>query len=160
MNKAELYYQVTHERLDDQDDRNRVIELKASGTLGLSITLMGIAVIVAKGFSTGSAQTLSTTSLTLFLGMGVWFLAVAVLALLISWARDFRRDPYLAKFAEYVAEDYKPEAMIEWIGDGYRDSVISNERTIERKASHLQLAMLALIGQVALLALLTLSVVL
>ena len=67
MDKFELYYQMAQAQLQDQADRNREVEYKATGILGLAVTLMGISVIVIKDFSGSPDQSLFSGPSDMFL---------------------------------------------------------------------------------------------
>ena len=158
-NKRELYYQVAHSHLSEQDGRNQLIEQKASGALALSSALVGIAAIVIKDFSGTSSVPL--TGITLFFGtfMAVAFVATAGLSFRTLWIRSWQRTPDLKAFSEHLSNPiYEDEGMVEWVGDEFARSVEHNDRILNTKVDALRGAMIALVAEVAALAGLALSI--
>lgn len=150
MNTEELYYQVASAHQLDQDDRNRQLELKASGTLGVAVALMGIGAVILTDFSTADVP---TAAWLFALGLGLAFLAVAIAAFDVLWPRTFSRAPNLEQFSKHIEEgSFEESTMVEWIGDQFSANINSNEPIIIAKAKALNLAMLILVVQAGMLA--------
>lgn len=150
MNTEELYYQVAHSHQLDQDDRNRQLEIKASGTLALAVALIGIGAVVWTDLST---KDVPTAAWLFALGLGLSFLAVAIAAFGVLRPRVWDRAPELERFSENIVEGrFEGSALIEWVGDQFSKNISSNEAIIEAKASTLTWAMLGLVVQAGTLA--------
>ena len=126
MHKIELYYQVAMSRLADQDHRNQKLELKASGVLAISITLVGIASLTVK----------DATVWTVVPGLlfAVAFAGTVWFALRALRVREWDRGPRLQTLAGHLVE-YDDETLTEWVADEIERSVRSNELHHHSKSS-------------------------
>ena len=156
MDKAELYYQVAHSHLQEQDQRNRDFDMKAIGVIGVSATLAGIAAIVLKDFS-GASTDLSTLPIALTIFVGITFLAAFCFGLNTVRPGKWRRDPNLNDFASHLP-DYADDVLIEWAGDQFRNAVEKNDAALKMKATSVLCAIIALFFLAAALIALAVSV--
>ena len=157
MERNELYYRVAQSHLLDQDERNRQLEFKASGVIGLAVALAGVAVVVIKDFSQ-SPDSPSVGAVTVAAAFVITFVFSVALAVRASRVYTWRRDPDLRSFAQHLSDDYDDSKLVEWVGDQFANSVEHNENLIERKADTMNKAIVALMIQVALLAALVMVV--
>ena len=132
MNKINLYYEVAHSQLQEQDRRNGEFGGKAVGIMGVSASLLGINALVLR-LSAPGAQGLSAIEIGVGVALLLSFLATFTLCLSVVRTRSWLRSPRLKDFAHHL-RDYEDEALTEWIGDQYRRSVEHNEGILSRKA--------------------------
>ena len=157
MDSVELYYQVAQSHLLEQDQRNRDLELKATGTSGVGIALVGLAALVMADFSGVSANKLSALTFVLAGALGVTFLVAFYYSLRTLWVRDdWDRRPMPRELAGHLS-NYPEKELVEWVADGITCAHEINERVLITKANAVKRAMLALSSETVFLALLAIS---
>lgn len=128
MDKYDLYYQVAHSQVVEQDARNQQLEFKASASIGLSATLIGLA-----GFT---INTWNNWSILLAIFMLMAFLVAAIAAILILWVRNFYISPKLPEFSKHLTEGvFNDPQLTEWTADAYSVSIDLNEAALDKKPS-------------------------
>ena len=135
MEKSEIYYQYALGRLQEQDQRNRDIELKVIGIFGVAVTVVGFGMFLFR-----DASALSNWGLVLMAVVGVAFLLVLVSVFLSLLARNWRRDPPISEVAKAVRDNYE-EPVDTWLGRQIDNAVTCNEKIINTKALCLNLAL-------------------
>ena len=145
MEKEELYYQLALHQLEEQSRRNREIQTKATGLLGLSATLVAVAVFTLR--LTPDVAWWPFLALAL---VGVGFAAVSGFCISILRAREWRGYPNLDDYTT-IMETYDVLGMIEAAGDSMHESYKYNDRVITRKADNFNRAIAALGFQVVML---------
>ena len=144
MEQTELYYQLAQSNLQDQDQRNRELELKATAILGVTSTLVGIGVLVLKTLSGVDGEGLSQTPVILFMSvLGAGFLIVFFGTVNALRPRDWRRDPELADIEQDLTA-YEPHVLEKWVGDQVQNNVNRNEPIVDSKVQSLLFAITGL----------------
>ena len=136
METSELYYQIGQSQVQEQNERNREIDTKLASALGLAVTLGGITAVVLKDFTGNPDATVSGLTTGTALAVGGLFITVCFFALAGLRARDWRADPDLQNFSTLLSTHPKSD-LVEWTGDQLRDSVVCNDKALNRKATHL-----------------------
>ncbi len=157
MDKFELYYQVAFSHLLEQDQRNRDLEIKASGTLGVGVAIVGLAALVIADFSTSSSLRLSAYTFLSLAALGIMFVGVFVCTIYTLWVRsgwDRRPDP--EELAENLSK-FNDNELAEWVGDGISKAYKINEKNLVGKANAIRLGMTALSAETVFLALLAIT---
>jgi hypothetical protein len=150
MNSRELYYQVAHTHLADQDDRNRQLETKATAILGLSATMLGFGVFTVEHWLWWSY----IPGIITFAA----FVYTAFSSLKAVWVRKWDRRPQLNELATHIhSGEYKDEGLIEWVADQYSTSIDLNEPIIVDKAGWIRTASVGLALEAAALGFLILG---
>lgn len=131
MNKYELYYQVAYSQLLEQDDRNRHIDLRATGILGFSGTLLGLALLTIDDW----------TRYSLFVApfMFLAFLSCAVLCIGVVKVRNWKRNPELPVMYYHLAT-HEDIDMAAWAGNEISRAYDINEKIIRDKGEDLNTA--------------------
>lgn len=148
---------MSFSQLKEQRESQRGIDQKVSGLIGISATLVGVAAIVLKDFS-GSPEGLSWVSALLASVIALTFLAEVYWGYQIMKPREFRHDPDLEKFSEYLGGDYADDAFVGWMGDQLRNSVSYNDKMLKAKVEDLHRALWTMGLLVALTVALTVSI--
>ena len=139
MNKYDLYYQIAKSALDDQDQRNRELQGKATHLASLSILLLSLGVIVLKDFSGTGMVALSAISWVFLAKALGLFICTVVSAIQVLKPDDWVRNPAVKDFAPYIDDTaYADSRMLKWAADETDKSVQKNERLINRKAAWLR----------------------
>ena len=156
MEKTELYYQVAHTHLVEQDHRNSQLESKATSILVIAATLVGVAAIVLKDFS-ASASDLSRTDLGFAAAVLLSFFVTVGFAIAALRVRTFDRRPVLGTFATHLSGDYESTKLVEWVGDEFAHSVEHNHGELAIKAKWVAWIIRAFVVQTALTGLLAVA---
>ena len=133
MLKEELYYHVAHAHLQEQEQRNRDFDLKAAGCLGIATTITAMGAILLNGFLNSSSREMATLSLVIIALSALVYICTLGCGLLVMRLREWRLDPDLSKFAEYLP-DYDDDAFVEWAGDQFKNAAEFNSKVLARKA--------------------------
>ena len=156
MNKFDLYYQVAHSHLVEQDNRNQQLDFKASGVIALSATLMGFAALTVTGWA--------SWSIWLALSMLIDFAVAAGASIPILWTKDFDRSPDLPFLSQQLASSdddglarFDDDGLTLWTAKEFSISVKINDRVLDNKADWLEWALAGLIAEAVLLGLLVIS---
>ena len=136
MLKEELYYHVAHAHQQEQEQRNRDFDLKAAGCLGIATTITAMGAILLNGFLNSSSREMATLSLVIIALSALVYICTLGCGLLVMRLREWRLDPDLSKFAEYLP-DYDDDAFVEWAGDQFKNAAESNSKVLARKARFL-----------------------
>jgi len=145
MNKHQKYYEISRDNYLEIWDRNRLVEQKASGGLGVT----GIVIAV----------TLNLISEAMF---NIWFFipaslfaitVVAGMRVLIPLTWDL--SPSGRVYNELLEEGESQEEALHAVATVYALSAESNGNTVDKKADYLRIELIALI-----LAIITLAIVL
>ena len=133
MQKYELYYQVAHSHLQEQDQRAQSLEVRASGAMGLGVALLGlVALIINTAFEPGA---LVSPGLAIMVACLVAFLSVVGFGFTaLRPGGGWRRDPDLKRFESYLPH-YEDDTLVKWAGDQFREAVDANEGTLQAKAA-------------------------
>ena len=153
MDKVELYYEVAHSHLKEQDQRHSAFDFRALGCIGVATTLAAISSVAIVNLP-------KDPSVTQFFMMGItafMYFATLTCGLKALYSRDWRRDPDLAKFASHL-QKYEDQALMEWVGDQFRNSIKHNETTLRSKVRWCDRALIALGTLAASLAVFALTV--
>ena len=137
MLKEELYYHVTHAHLLEQEQRNRDFDLKAAGCLGIATTITAMGAILLNGFLNSSSREMATLSLVIIALSALVYFCTLVCGLLVMRLRDWRLDPDLSKFAEFLPDYDDDAAFVEWAGDQFKNAAECNSKVLARKARFL-----------------------
>lgn len=151
MDKYDLYYQVTLEKLHNQETLHTEFGNKASSMLTFGAALIGVGAVVL-GFSEIDPNS-STTLYATFILLMLAFLFTAYWSLYSLWPRDWEHSPNAVRLAEHIAS-YGDDVLTEWVGDEYGRSVESNRSVLEKKANALRWGMMGLAGEAFLVAVL------
>ena len=151
MNKYDLYYQVTLEKLHNQEALHTEFGTKASNMLTFGAALIGVGAVVLR-FSE-SDPTPSATLSSAFVLLMLAFLSTAGWSLYSLWPRNWEHSPKAGRFAEHLAS-YDDNVLTEWVGDEYGRSVESNRSVLEKKANALRWGMVSLAGEALMVAVL------
>lgn len=143
MQKEELYYQVAHSHLQEQDQRAHSLELRASGAMALGVALLGLTALVVNTSFTGK-DVLAAPTLGIAAACGLAFIAVLACGISAQRPSGWRRDPDLAKFKEYLPQ-YADDILVEWAGDQFQAAVVENEKTLTTKAMFVGYTFLAVV---------------
>ena len=135
MNKYELYYQVAHSHLAEQDVRNQGLELKASASIGLSATMLGLA-----GLTVAHWGQWSFVPAAIMLAA---FIVVMGASVLMLWARKWHRSPTLATLYDHLP-NYDDEGLISWTANEFSSSIDHNDQLLDGKATRLKVVLAAL----------------
>ena len=156
MQKTELYYQVALSQMEEQEQRNQAIDLKMSGLITLSVTLVGVAAIVLKDFSQNQSIANWSTNPVALVGLALFLFVMTCGAWVLSPRSGWRRDPDLKRFREHLP-DYGDEVFVKWAGDQLGNAVEANEPKLNNKFKWLGYAIWALAVQVVCLIVLALG---
>ena len=126
MRKWELYYQVAHAQLMEQERRLRALRGKATSFIGITTTLVGITGLVLSGFPGASVLPLSIPFIVLMIASAIAFLGALGCGLWVLWPRTWRSDPNLRVFSGHLPE-YEDDVLVEWAGDQLSNAVEANE---------------------------------
>ena len=149
MNKYDLYYQVTLEKLQNQEALHTEFGTKASNILTFGAALIGVGAVVLR-FSE-SDPTPSATLFSAFILLMLAFLSTAFWSLYSLWPRYWEHSPEAGKFAGHLGS-YDDNVLTEWVGDEYRRSVESNLSVLGKKANALKWGMVSLAGEAVMVA--------
>ena len=151
MNKYDLYYQVTLEKLQNQEALHTEFGTKASNILTFGAALIGVGAVVLN-FS-DSDSTPGATLFSAFILLMLAFLSTASWSLYSLWPRSWEHSPEAGKFAGHLGS-YDDNVLTEWVGDEYRRSVESNLSVLGKKSNALKWGMVSLAGEAVMVAVL------
>ena len=151
MNKYDLYYQVTLEKLQNQEALHTEFGTKASNMLAFGAALIGVGAVALN--ISESDSTPSAALLVVFFLLLLSFLSTAFWSLYTLWPRPWEHSPEASKFAEHL-DSYDDSVLTEWVGDEYRRSVTSNLSVLDKKAKALRWGMVSLAGEALMVAVL------
>ena len=143
MDDNELYFTVAQTKFQRQRDHNATLEIKATGVVGLAATLGGIFALVVTRLSPVPFSDFSPLSLSLVVTFVALLLATIGFGLNGLRPREWREDPTLEQFSEYLHSTDR-EKMVEWAGNQYRNSVAKNKPVLDSKADSVILGMTSL----------------
>lgn len=138
MDKYELYYKVAQSKLVDQDDRDRQINLRATGVMAVGTTLVGF-VALTLGNWPGWALPLAAMTL-------LFWAVESALVLSVVRTRDWHRSPKFDELDKYV-DQYEVDGLTLWVSRAVGASYTNNEQIIDLKSRRLNYAMYGLVGQ-------------
>ena len=160
MNKYDLYLKMAVSQLDEQERRNRDIDVKMSGLTTLSAALVAVEALVFKEAPFEKLDYLTYAALISVAVHAGAFLGVILCGFFVVKSRKWYYDPKL----EYLDENldkYSGDGLTLWVGGLLAESVDWNEDNLVQKFSHLKRSIWILAVQVlALLATSTLVVLL
>ena len=128
MDKTDLYYQVAAAQLDEQERRNKDYEIKATGTITLSVALLAVVALVVKESLAGTCTYVAGS--VSMLG----FIGVLVCGSIIMWPRKWYHDPSLRDLEAHL-ENYDDEVLTRWAGTQLANSIEDNESILKLKSN-------------------------
>ena len=137
MYKCELYYQIALSKMEDQEQRKRSFDTRASAISAAAIALTGVAMLALQEFD----PDLSVVSFVV-VALVVLFV-VSLLVLLISGMRvlspgDWSRAPKLNQGVVEKGHGYSTCQLVMWAAEEYWTNVAENEPGLERRADCLK----------------------
>lgn len=151
MDKYDLYYQVTLEKLQNQEALHTEFGTKASNVLTFGAALIGVGAVVLNFSET---DPIPSAALLIAFGMLMLaFLSAAAWSLYSLWPRFWEHSPEAGKFSGHLGS-YGDSVLTEWVGDEYRRSVESNLSVLDKKAKALRWGMASLAGEALMVAVL------
>ena len=128
MDQIDLYYEVTREKLLNQESLNKEFGTKASSILGLGAALIGAATIILNlsDIKLGLGI-LAFGVFGVFILLVVAFVCTAVLSFLVLWPRSWGHGPTVSSLAKDLGY-YEDRVLTKLVGDGYKQAVDSNWR--------------------------------
>ena len=141
MNKYDLYYQVTLEKLQNQEALHTEFGSKASSMLTFGAALIGVGAVVLN-FSEAN-PTPGTALFWVFIVLISAFLSTAGWSLYALWPRNWEHSPKASEFANHLVS-YGDNVLTEWVGDEYRRSEERNRSVLDKKVSALKWGMMSL----------------
>ena len=135
MDRIDLYYEVTRDKLLSQESLNKEFGAKASNLLGFGAAMIGAGVIILNlsGAKLGPDVPAFWVSIVLVLA----FVSTALFGLNVLWNRPWEHSPTASGFAKHL-HGYQSNTLTEWVGDEYARSVDHNKGALIQKATALQ----------------------
>ena len=133
MNRYDLYYHTMTEKMKDQALRQRAVDVKLSGLIGVAIGLAGISALIfrdSQGLTTGWA------GLVLYLALGIasLFLATIIMSLRALLPYPGLRNPNLDILQAHVEDAERCDSeVVKWVGDELKKTIKNNESIIRSK---------------------------
>lgn len=143
MQKTELYYQVAHSHLQEQEQRAHSLDVRAAGSMALAVAILGVAALIINSLDSLD-QWLYCPALILGIIGGCAFFGVLVFGHLVQRPGLWRRDPDLEQFESFLAA-YDDLTLVQWVGNQFKKATEANERTLNNKARSLNSAYISLI---------------
>lgn len=151
MNKAELFYNETARRTQEQYSSSQHFDTMATAVLGLGGLVLSAMVVTVSHWSNWS---IIPASLVM-----VFFLALAITAITSLWTRVWQFQPQLSHLETNVKSGkYKSETLLIWSSHWMADAVVNNERRLTYKANCLRISYITLAIEVCMLGILVVSV--
>ena len=135
MDRIDLYYEVTREKLLNQESLNKEFGTKASSILGLGAALIGAATIILN--LSDIKLGLGIPAFWVFIVLVVAFVFTAIFCISVLRLRDWQHSPTASGITKRL-NGYKDETLTEWVGDEYGRSVEYNRGALRDKATALQ----------------------
>ena len=155
MKKYDLYLKMAVSQFDEQERRNRDIDVKMSGLITLSAALVAVEALVFKAAPIGSLDGWTYAALIPAAVHAVAFLGVMFFGYLVIKSRKWYSDPKLEYLKEHL-DNYCDDGLTLWVGGLLAESVECNKKNLGQKFSHLRRSIWSLAVQV--LALLATSI--
>ena len=150
MDKYDLYYQVAHSHLVEQDTRNQQLEFKASGAIAVSATLMGLAGLTVEHWG-------SLSQFPAFF-MLLAFIVTASSTMPILWTKAFSRRPQLAILSGHLRDpQFGDNGLTDWVADEFTTSIKHNDDLLSSKAKWFRVSLSGLVAEGIALGVLILS---
>ena len=141
MDRIDLYYEVTREKLLNQESLNKEFGTKASSILGLGAALIGAAGIILNLSDTALGPSMPAVSFSIVLVVA--FVCTAVLSFLVLFPRDWGHGPTVSSLADALG-NYGDCDLTKLVGDEYKQAVDSNWRILDQKACFLTCGVVAI----------------
>ena len=139
MNRDDLYYHVTTEKLKDQALRQRAVDAKLSGLIGVAVALAGVAALILRDASTTFIE--SCHILYLSGGIAGLFLGSVITSLKALLPYRGLRNPNLDTLQSHVQDVSKNDSeLTQWVGDELKKTIRSGEEVVTSKQRHARLA--------------------
>ena len=137
MDESELYYQVALSKMEEQEQRKRSFDTRASALTAAAVALTGVAMLALQDFD----PDLSVVSFVV--GALVVLFVVSLLVLLISGVRvvspgDWSRAPTLNQDVVNRHRGYSTCQLVMWAAREYWTNIAENEPRLERRAACLK----------------------
>ena len=149
MDKSDLYYRVTLEKLQGQEALHREFGTKASNLLALGAAMIGVGAVVLN--LTGAGPKPSAPLIWVFGPFLGAFVFTGFFSLKVLWLRPWEHSPDASAFAGHL-DDYEADALTEWVGDEYARSIGLNQRVLDTKENALKWGMISLAAEAVMLA--------
>ena len=154
MEKSDLYYNVARDRFQYQDSLHKDFGTKAINLVGFGGALVAAGGLIMRLSGQGMNTGPSDSALSSFIALGVFFSLAAGFGIWTIWPRDWRHNPAVNVLKEHLSH-YGDQALVEWTGDEYAQSIEHNQPRLDQMARLLRLTMFFVALEVLALAALT-----